>query len=145
MACAPSSLILAKHLCAPYGGAIRIRELLMFDWKVETKLQAYSQLSLLVFLYRLLFKPKGYRELVHHRLFKKDSKIYYQVGGATYWIMNISDFSRFEKLSAKSNFSDGYEVRVHTKNNDVYSMECTLDVSSFKNMELVVSEDWCNV
>lgn len=117
----------------------------MFEWQVETKLQTYSQLSLLVFLYRLVFKPMGYRELVHHRLFKKDTKVYYQVDGATYWIMSISDFSRFEISDAKSNFSDGYEVLVHTKKHDVYSMECTYSESDFKQMVNVVSKEWCSV
>lgn len=116
----------------------------MFEWHIETKLQAYSQLALLAFVYRFLFKPKGYREFSHHRFFKKGAKLYYQVDNATSWIIDLSDFSHFAIFGGESNFSETYEVLIHTKSHDVYSMECALSENDYSKMVNVVTNEWCN-
>ncbi|GEA11135.1 hypothetical protein [Alteromonas sp. KUL49] len=118
----------------------------MFEWEVETKPLTYGSGTGLVLLLRWLFKPKGYRDLVTHRLFKKNGKIYYQRDGATHWILDPSGFSHIEiQQEDGSPFNDAYHVLIHTKDKDIYSFECTLVYEELKKLEFSISEEWCNV
>lgn len=118
----------------------------MFEWEVETKLLTYGSNAGLMFLLRWLFKPKGYRDVVTHRLFKKNDKIYYQRDGATYWILELTRFSHLEiQKEDTSKFNDAYEILVHTKDKDIYSIECTLMGKELDKLGYSISEEWCNV
>lgn len=118
----------------------------MFEWKVETKPITYGSAAGLVLLLRWLFRPRGYRDLVTHRLFKKNGKIYYQRDGATYWIFNPTDFSHIEiQQENASPFNDAYQVLIHTKDMDIFSFECTLVSDDLDKLKYSISEEWCNV
>ena len=118
-----------------------------FNWNIEIKIESYGSLTYLVLLYRFLFKHRNYKEVIRHSLELNNNKIYYKNGNATMWIIDSSNFSRFEELKSikQNNYSDGYAVLLHTKNNDIYSIECNLTSEDFNQMARTISAEWCNV
>lgn len=117
----------------------------MFEWEIETKPLTYGSSAVFVLLFRWLFKPKGYRELVTHRLFKKNDKIYYQRDKVTCWILELTRFSHLEiQQENGSQFNDALEILVHTKDKDIYYIECTLVGKELDKLKYSISEEWSN-
>lgn len=107
----------------------------IFEWQIETKLGFRP----LVALYRLLFKPKGYKELTTHSIYlsQHDGLLYYRAGDITGWAINPQIVSHLvvpEESNKQYHFS-GYAAELHTLDNDKHGFQCDLSQAEFKKME----------
>lgn len=119
-----------------------------FEWEIEIPLIAHGTMMFVIQLYRFLFCPKNYRELVTHKLVFKSEKIYYKKDNVMMWILDSSRVSNYELhngFNISPNQDNGYSVFLNTKGNDKYYFECSLSECEFKSFIGVVIEDWCNV
>jgi len=119
-----------------------------FEWKVEIPLVAHGTMMFVIRFYRFLFRTKGYRELITHKLLCKSEKIYYKKDNVTVWIIDSSSVLNFELqngFNINPNQGNSYLVFLNTKDNDKYYFECSLSESEFKSAMTVVIKDWCGV
>ncbi|GAB2529621.1 hypothetical protein [Microbulbifer agarilyticus] len=103
--------------------------MLKFEWYVEPTKLSYGQLLIFYQVYWRLFKPKGYKEQIPHRLIIGEKFLSYFKEGAVAWQIEKSRISYIvlpEKLNPSSAFSNSYEVVVFTNDSDQYVFECTL-------------------
>ena len=118
------------------------------EWEVEISDYSHGQLLLLVKLYRFLFKPKGYKEIVGHSLRLSNKSISYHSDGAILWHIDYCRLSHLEmptSFSSCSMFDNSYPVFIHTNDQDKYCFSSTLSQNTIERLKSEIEQRSKNV